>query len=236
MRPSGKIIGAANLEAVREYLATHLGASNRECAIALGLSEMSVGRHVKTLRKEWDQMKAFTLYQPWASLVVVLAKPFEFRGWNPRERGPAYAALIGQRIVIHAAARPMVAQEIREIVDNLKRGGANAAQTCLHVDAALELLMPLYHLKKPDGLPLSAGLGTAVLGEPRDGIDIAVKEFGFPEEAADEIGGLPGFDSDRREHANWGWPMLEVERWATPIPMRGFQGFWNWPSPEDASL
>lgn len=181
-------------------------------------------------------MKAFTLYQPWASLVVMQAKPFEFRGWSPRERGGAYARLIGQRVVIHAAARPMVAEEIRSIVDNLQWGGANAASTCLHADVALKLLLPLYHLKKPDGLPLSAGLGTAIVGEPRDGIDIAVKEFGFPEEAIDEIEPLPGFDSDRKKHANFGWPMLDVERWERPVPCKGWQGFWNWPTPETVGL
>lgn len=181
-------------------------------------------------------MKAFTLYQPWASLVVAGAKPFEFRGWSPRERGGKYAELIGQRIVIHAASRPMRADEIREIVDNLQFGGANAAATCLRAEIALELLMPLYHLKKPDGLPLSAGLGTAVLGEPRNGIEIAVQEFGFPDEAIDELPGLPGFDSDRSEHANFGWPMLEIERWPAPIPCRGWQGFWNWPTPASVGL
>lgn len=181
-------------------------------------------------------MKAITLYQPWASLIVVGAKPFEFRGWSPRERGPAYAKLIGQRIVIHAAARPMVAEEIRSIVDALQFGGANAAATCLRPEPALELLKPLYHLKKPDGLPLSAGVGSAVLGEPRNGVDIAVQDFGFPEHATEELEGLPGFDSDRRDHANFGWPMLEIERWETPVPMRGFQGFWTWPTPEGAGL
>jgi hypothetical protein len=168
-------------------------------------------------------MKALTLWQPWASLIVVGAKPFEFRKWK------AHRSVIGQRIVIHASARPMVAEEIRQIVNNLKWGGANAAATCLHVDAALELLMPLYHLKKPDGLPLSAGVGTAIVGEPRDGIDIAIQDFGFPREAVGELPGLPGFDSERGEHANYGWPMLEIEKWDAPQPMRGAQGLWNWP-------
>lgn len=181
-------------------------------------------------------VKAFTLYQPWASLIMAGAKPFEFRGWSPRERGGAYARLIGERIVIHAAARPMVGDEIRKIVDNLQFGGANAAMTCLRIEPALELLLPLYHLRKPDGLPLSAGLGTAVLGEPRNGDEIAVEEFGFPADGLSELEALPGFDSDRKEHANYGWPMLGVERWPKPIPMRGFQGFWTWPTPAGAGL
>ena len=168
-------------------------------------------------------MKALTLWQPWASLIVAGAKPFEFRGWK------APRSVIGQRIVIHAASRPMRASEIRDIVDHLKFGGANAASTCLHIDAALKLLMPLYHFRKPVGLPLSAGLGTAVLGEPRNGIEIAVQDFGFPQEAADELPELPGFDSDRSEHANWGWPLTDIEKWDEPQPMRGAQGLWNWP-------
>lgn len=175
-------------------------------------------------------MKALTLWQPWASLIIVGAKPFEFRGWR------VHRSLIGQRIVIHAAARPMVAKEIRDIVDQLQFGGANAAATCLRAEEALALLKPLYHLKRPDGLPLSSGVGTAVVGEPRNGLDVAIKDFGFPSEAADEIPSLPGFDSDRREHANWGWPMLDVEAWPEPIPMRGKQGLWNWPTPDELLL
>lgn len=168
-------------------------------------------------------MKALTVWQPWASLIVAGAKPYEFRGWRP------YRSMIGQRIVIHASSRPMRAGEVRDIVDNLKFGGDNAAVTCLHVDKALDLLMPLYHFKRPTGLPLGCGLGTAVLGEAKNGFDVAL-EMGASEEAIHELGAN---DSDRDEHANWGWPMLEIEPFVEPIPMRGAQGFWPWPEPED---
>lgn len=46
-------------------------------------------------------MKAITLWQPWASLIAYGVKTRETRSWEP-PRG-----LIGQRIAIHAAARPM---------------------------------------------------------------------------------------------------------------------------------
>jgi len=49
----GYRIGRENREAVRRYLLTHLGATNVECAAALGLSIFAVGRHIKTLRREW---------------------------------------------------------------------------------------------------------------------------------------------------------------------------------------
>lgn len=178
-------------------------------------------------------MKALTIYQPWASLIMAGAKPFEFRGWNPRERGGSYAALIGQRIVIHASARKIDLGEVHALLDILKRGSdAWKAETCLHPDLAIPVLERAANrdhtvpcsLKHGD-LPRSAGLGTAVLGEPRNGFDIA-EEFGVPR----------ANDSDRDEHANWGWPMLDVEVWDEPVPMRGLQGFWNWPTPESVDL
>lgn len=48
-------LGRENLAAVREYFSSHLCATNRECAAALGLSVMAVGRHVKTIRAEWTE-------------------------------------------------------------------------------------------------------------------------------------------------------------------------------------
>lgn len=176
-------------------------------------------------------MKALTIYQPWASLVMAGAKPYEFRGWSPRERGGSYAGLIGQRIVIHASARKMVAKEVIKITHALLNGGEASAETCLHADKALPVLdriLTSIATGKDDGhgdLPWSAGLGTAILGEPRNGFDIA-EDFGLPRVN----------DSDRDEHANFGWPMIDIEVWDEPIPMRGFQGFWNWPTPEGIGL
>lgn len=187
---------------------------------------------------EWPArpMKALTIYQPWASLIMVGAKPYEFRGWNPRERGGSYAALIGQRIVIHASARKIVIQEVLAIRRNLEAGGEEAALTCLHADKAMPILdraletyasgpYGLFSLDGHGDLPWGVGLGTAVLGEPRNGLDIA-EEFGVQSVN----------DSDRDEHANWGWPMLDVEVWDQPVPMRGLQGFWNWPTPDSVDL
>ncbi len=171
-------------------------------------------------------MKALTIYQPWASLIMCGAKPYEFRGWSPRERGGAYAALIGQRIVIHASAKAIARDEInvllmvlalRDRSEDLARA-ANA--TCLHADRA----MPVLNQALENVLALGAGLGTAILGKPRSGFDIA-EEFGLP-----RIN-----DSERDEHANFGWPMLDVEVWDQPVPMRGLQGFWKWPTPEWAA-
>lgn len=51
-------LGAANLEAVRTFFATHLCASQVDCVKALGLSPMAVNRHVKTIRSEWKNSEA----------------------------------------------------------------------------------------------------------------------------------------------------------------------------------
>lgn len=165
-------------------------------------------------------MKALTLWQPWASLVVAGAKPYEFRSWAPP------ASIIDQRIAMHAAARKIDADEVgnmlfaltmRDTCDEIARA---AAELCL----IPELAIPVLHAALEGKLPMSAGLGTAIVGKPRLGTDIAA-EFGVPR----------ANDSDRDEHANWGWPMLEIERWPEPIPMRGAQGLWNWPTPEWAN-
>jgi DNA-binding NarL/FixJ family response regulator len=49
----GKVTGAQNRRQIRLFLAAYLGATNRDIARALGLSEMCVGRHVRALRAEW---------------------------------------------------------------------------------------------------------------------------------------------------------------------------------------
>ena len=46
-----------------------------------------------------DKLSAVTLHQPWASLILVLAKPFETRSWAPPK------ALVGRRIGVHAGLR-----------------------------------------------------------------------------------------------------------------------------------
>lgn len=169
-------------------------------------------------------MKALTVWQPWASLIIAGAKPYEFRGWR------APRSLIGQRIVIHAAARKIDRELVCDLYNVLFYRGASteiaqaAAETCLIPEPALPILGRAFFPFR-EVLPMACGIGTAVLGEPRNGLEIA-EEFGVPR----------ANDSDRDEHANWGWPMLEIEQWDEPIPMKGAQGFWNWPTPASQGL
>lgn len=158
-------------------------------------------------------MRALTLWQPWASLVVAGAKPFEFRSWR------APGAIIGERLVIHAGARKPSKAEVDQLIKLLTAGDRWAAATALKpVDVALQVL-------REGAWPLGAGLGTAIIGEPRSGAEIGA-----------DLGLLRVNDSDRDYHTNWGWPMLEVERWPEPIAMRGAMGLWAWPTPAEVAL
>ena len=157
-------------------------------------------------------MKALTVYQPWASLIMIGAKPHEFRGWDYRAREPGLA---GQRIVIHAASRAIQRGEVEDLMARILAG-----DTSLVGDLALPLLDKIASAHGYRGVvKMSAGLGTATLGEPRT--------------VADLFGGK-GHDSARLSHHLWAWPLTDVATFPQPVPCRGMQGFWRWPFPHDA--
>ncbi|MCL2452068.1 MAG: hypothetical protein FWD08_00210 [Alphaproteobacteria bacterium] len=147
-------------------------------------------------------MKAITLWQPWASLVAIGAKPYEFRGWAPPR------AIIGQRIAIHAGARKVRHTEVAWIVRSARR-------TAVRADVAGEWLAKV--AVEPSLAVLSHVVCTAVLGEPIRG-DKVMSEFGVPVEN----------DSNRPFTFNWAWPMLDIELLVPPVHARGAQGFWDW--------
>ena len=105
-------------------------------------------------------MKALTVYQPWATLIMEGLKPFEFRGWDFSTR-PNLRGLIDQRIVIHASVRTV---RPAEIVDLQERLTTDPRSTGLVVGGSLDILDKLW--RDPKLLPLGAALGTVVLGKP----------------------------------------------------------------------
>jgi hypothetical protein len=152
-------------------------------------------------------VKACTIWQPWASLIMVGAKPYEFR---PRSYlDYANHPKPGEHIVIHAGVRPVKPAEVEDL---LKRLDGEHDTTGLVVDRARELLLRVRAAWKYRLLPLGAGLGTAVIGKPRN--------------AGTIFRGLP-HDSDRGDF-NWAWPLGDIRPFAAPVPARGYQGFWNW--------
>lgn len=146
-------------------------------------------------------MMALTIWQPWASLIAIGAKPFEFRHW------PAPARLVGQRIVNHAGARPVRRAEIADLLIRLRD---DPRSTGLIPELALPLLERV-HLN-PGILPLASALGTAVLGQPRQANRIFTGDG----------------DSDRVDHHIWAWPLTDYEPFEPPIAAKGAQGFWRW--------
>jgi hypothetical protein len=155
-------------------------------------------------------MKALTIWQPWASLIILQAKPHEFRRWKFTDK-PHLAKLVGQRIVVHAGARAVRVGEIDDILARIDEG-----ESALDVSIAKPFLVALREArarKEVGAAPLAAALGTAVLGEPRNVVDL------FRDVIA---------DSDRLDHHMYGWPLTDVRPFAAPMPAAGAQGFWNW--------
>ncbi len=151
-------------------------------------------------------MKALTVYQPWASLIMIGAKPFEFRHWDYSTRLPQ---MVGQRIVIHAAARAIKVAEIADILNRIDTG-----ESGLKPELALPLLERIWKAAKGMGVvEMSAGLGTAIIGKPRRVGEIFTGVV----------------DSDRLDHTVFGWPLSDIQRFEHPRPCRGAQGFWTWP-------
>lgn len=149
------------------------------------------------------RLPALTVWQPWCSLIVAGAKPWEFRGWA------APKAYRGRRIALHAGARPPRMSELAFLRAQLATG----EPTGLKADIALPLVDAW--IADISLLPTSSILGTAVLGEP-------IRSYELPEFAGEFAN-----DSDRDEHANWAWPLTDIESLMPPAPMRGAQGFWT---------
>lgn len=151
-------------------------------------------------------MKALTIWQPWASMIALGLKPYEFRGW------PAPKWVQGQRIAIHAGARLVRRTEVDAILAMLRAEKAGRGPcTTLKVDETIAFLEHVI-AEHTMGLPLSAIVGSAVLGVPRRAKDLAEHRA----------------DSDRVDHTKWAWPMLDVQRALPPRPATGAQGFWDW--------
>jgi hypothetical protein len=146
-------------------------------------------------------MKIITVWQPYASLIAIGMKPFEFRGWAPP------ASIVGQRIGIHAAARKVRPEEIRTIIEQVRE---RPWEVCLHVGVQVWLDEILRH---PEILPLSAIVCTAELWTPEKGFDVS-RRWGW----RGDVGQVA---------PNYAWPMQNVRRLEEPIGAKGRQGFWD---------
>ena len=152
-------------------------------------------------------MKAISLHQPWASLIMLGAKRVETRSWKPPE------ALIGQRAMIHAAKRmdPCVrdAPFSQYIIDPAREAptgvllGSVKIEGAWRIDRAADarLIAGEYHR-------LDAGGGEEVPVFDREAIDHELAFGGYV------VG-------------RFAWGLADVRRLDLPIPYDGGQRFFN---------
>jgi hypothetical protein len=149
-------------------------------------------------------LPAITLWQPWASLVAAGAKPFETRHWPPPAR------LIGVRIAIHAARRP--------VPHNLDPELAAA------IGEALGQRDWQRHL------PRGAVLCTATLaGAYRLGAAVAPEQMGVVAAIAGspQLAVIPIDSFGDYAPLRWAWQLTAIEPLAAPSPAKGRQGWWR---------
>jgi hypothetical protein len=147
-------------------------------------------------------MRALTIYQPWASLIIAGVKPYEFRDhdrWVRRH--------VGERVVIHAGLALIKSERWRETrrYPELTTAPGDPER------ARALLARPLRSFLR------GVGLGTVEIGEP-------VRCTRLPELVA--IAEQLGFEISP---SKWAWPLLDPRPFDVPVPCRGGRGFWSWP-------
>ena len=161
-------------------------------------------------------MKAITLWQPWASLLVCGAKQFETRSWATSYRGP---------IAIHAAVKKPSSlwEAIKSIIDRVR--------------AALGII-------DPDDLPRGCIIATAelvncwhIVYHPGPNVDIAKHipigaELDVPRKHPD-FGRYIVPTEQEMLFGDWtpgryAWEFANMKMLPEPIPAKGGQRIWNW--------
>jgi hypothetical protein len=194
-------------------------------------------------------MKAITIWQPWASLILIGAKPYEFRA-SPYTKY-IDPPKVGERIALQAGARPVRRSEVEDLIARLEPDDPEI-NPCLVRAIALPFLkrvlagLPPPRRKAAKAPQLTAALfGPAVppLDPPREVPVPDVEPYTCPLSAilCTAVLGPPkrgdicardfgraGNDSDRHMHFNWGWPLLDIEPVMPPVEAHGRQGFWDW--------
>lgn len=146
-------------------------------------------------------MKAITLWQPWASLIVTGAKKIETRGWATKYRGP---------LAIHAALTDN--QELRTMI------------SCWHFQTGLAplkgepLLLPklIWSGVKWEDLPRGVIIATCQIVDCVPTDKMTQKQIEIEQYFGDYT---PG---------RFGWILEDVKPLEKPVTVKGKQGLWNW--------
>lgn len=147
-------------------------------------------------------MKAISLHQPWASLIMLGVKRVETRSWRPPE------SLIGERIAIHATKwidacvhehpfSDYIADPVRDAPQGVLLGSV-VLEGAWHIDhrADARMIAQEYHrLDERRGAPVYEA-------EPAIEHELAFGDFSV---------------------GRWAWGLADVRRLIEPVPLRGRQ-------------
>lgn len=150
-------------------------------------------------------MKAISLWQPWASLIVHGAKSIETRGYQTKVRG---------RIAIHSTKREDVSA----------RGLIISDPDFVQFFRSIKVNGQTWSGHVYDALPRGCILGTVELygcvpvESFRDILPAGLK-FNISNQE---------YSFGNYEPGRFGWLLRDPILFDTPIPFKGAQGFWNW--------
>jgi hypothetical protein len=153
-------------------------------------------------------MKAWTVIQPLASLIVIGAVPY----WMASLQVPA--ALIGERVVVCADVAPCDPGAVIRLHENVHF--ENSRGSGIKADLAGHLLTTIRKDQeqgyKISRVPLGCGIGTVVLGRA-----VPVTEI---------------FPNDAEMAAKWwAWPLSVPTEFIRPVLAKPIFGeFWDWPA------
>ena len=148
-------------------------------------------------------MKALTLWQPWASLVILGYKKIETRSWSTVHRG---------KLAIHAAK-----QEPKSVFSTTARIFSEEAKL------AVGMCLAYYGAQTFNELPRGCVLGEVdlVLCEPSGNVDL-MKLESLERVLGDYSLHRFAWHLEKPEHYH---PFI--------FPVRGYQRLWNWEKPNE---
>jgi hypothetical protein len=153
------------------------------------------------------KVRAITLWQPWASLIVCGTKKIETRSWSTKIRGT---------VAIHAAKKVPL-EAIQLLATKAFQEG-------------LKILLPI-NMKYiiMEFLPRGKVIGTVdiidcveIVGKLKNGYPLVV----FKSEVKSIVGPEVLFGDFTR--GRYAWILENPVMFEKPIPAMGSQGFWNW--------
>lgn len=174
-----------------------------------------------SLQEKEYNMKAITIWQPWASLAACGAKHYETRGWPTKYRGP---------IAIHAAAKDprTLPLEVREALFPYAAGdlGQLPRGAIVGIAELVNVWRIVYHPGTDVNVAKNIEIGAESLSTDKHAPDFA--DFFVPTEKELALGDwTPG---------RYAWELRNVKLLPKPIPAKGQQGLWNWePGKETAT-